>query len=123
MTNEAFLIASYFAVGAATLVVPVLIYLSLRGGMAAVLGLVGHRAFSRLTRALFLPALWIAAVLGFASTPFIPACSSLTYPAVVNNRAYIVRIERQRFAGSLEWVAYGALGWAAVVTMALGRKK
>jgi len=117
MTNEHYLIVSYFLVGLVSLSLGVAAYRVLRHPFAAVAEAVaGSRRAATLRRILAL-SITMAAVLGFLSVSY-RGCG-MSYEEIVKERSYLVQKNREQLEGAGNWIAGTVLAWGAVVAILL----
>ena len=117
MTNENYLIVSYFCAAGGGVVGAVLTALVLRGSLrravAGVLGPVG-RVFRRM-----LPAWLVLMVLfAFTSVSYLD-CHHKTYQDVVNDRAHLEQVTRTQASQMLNYLAVGLLAYTAALAIML----
>ena len=117
MTNENYLIVSYFCAAGGGVVGAVLTALVLRGSLrravAGVLGPVG-RVFRRM-----LPAWLVLMVLfAFTSVSYLD-CHHKTYHNVVKDRAHMEQVTRTQASQMLNYLAVGLLAYSAALAIML----
>lgn len=118
MSNEHYLIVSYFLVGAVSLCLGIAVYRVLRTPFAAIAEAAAGRLRSRvLTRALGV-SMTLAAVLGFLSVSYTEK-SCMSYEAVVKNRDYLVQINRQQLQKTSDGIVEAVFFWCVVVLICL----
>ena len=120
MSNEHYLIVSYFLVGLVSLCLGFAVYRALRTPFAAIAeATVGRLRSKVLTQALGV-CMTLAAVLGFVSVSYIQgSCGSLSYEAVVKNRDYLVQINQRQLQRTGDWIVSAVFFWCVVVLMCL----
>ncbi|MGO9865487.1 MAG: hypothetical protein ACLPLR_17905 [Terriglobales bacterium] len=118
MSNEHYLIVSYFLVGLVSLCLGVAVYRVLRAPFATIAEAVAGRLRSRvLTRALG-AFMTLAAVLGFLSVTYTEkGCRS--YEEVVKDRAYLVQANQHQLQRTGDWIVSAVFVWCAVVLICL----
>jgi ABC-type uncharacterized transport system permease subunit len=122
MSNEHYLIASYFVVGFVSLALGVAAYRVLRQPFAAVAEATAGRRATLLKRTLAL-SLVLAAILGFISVNY-RACGK-SYDDVVKDRDYLQEINRQQLQHASNWIvaALFASAFLVVILLAIRRRK
>ena len=115
MTNEHYLIVSYFLFGLVSLGLGVAAYLALRRPFAAIAEMVaGHVRSALLKRTLAL-SIVMAAVLGFTSVSY-RGCG-MSYEEIVRERSYLEQINRQQLQHAGNWIVYVVLAWGVAVVL------
>ena len=122
MTNEHYLIVSYFVFGLVSLALGVAAYRVLRRPFAAIAEAVAGLRGAMLRRTLAL-SLALAAVLGFVSINY-RGCGK-SYDDIVKDRAYMEQINQLQLQHAGNWIVFAVLAWAflTVVFLAVWRKK
>ncbi|HKV76976.1 MAG TPA: hypothetical protein VJP02_02480 [Candidatus Sulfotelmatobacter sp.] len=118
MTNERYLIASYFAGAALSGGLGAMVYLFLRrpfGGVAD--GASGKRLSSMLKR--LLPwGLLFPALLGFVSVSY-QGCGRTTYEEIIQNRSYLVEKNQEQISSVLLYILLAVVFWNVIVLLIL----
>ena len=118
MSNEHYLIVSYFLVAFVSLGLGIAVYRVLRSPFAAIADAVTGRLRSRvLTRALGV-FMTLAAVLGFLSVSYTEK-GCMSYEAVVKNRDYLVQINQRQLQRTGDWIVSAVFLWCIVVLICL----
>jgi len=117
MSNEHYLIVSYFVVGFASLSLGVAAYRVLRRPFAAIAEAVAGKVRSALLKRTLALSLALAAVLGFLSVNY-KSCG-VSYEDVVKDRSYLVQKNQEQLQGAGNWIAYTVLAWGVVVVIGL----
>ena len=118
MSNEKYLIVSYFAVGAACLGLGFLTFGLLRASFGALTRAAPGGRLGHVLRRLFLLGIVLPAMLGFLSVSF-RSCSKQTYPAIVADRSYLVAKNQEQLKAGLSHIAVALLAWGVIVAMAM----
>src|SRR5271169_5903177 len=118
MTNEHYLIVSYFLFAFVSLGLGIVAYRVLRTPFAAITDSVVGKSSSTLLKRVLHLSITVAAVLGFLSVSYTQH-GCVNYENVVNDRAYLVRLNREQIQSAGEWVVYAVLAWCAVVVICL----
>ena len=118
MSNERYLIVSYFTFALLCLGLGLLVYFILRGPFERVAELIvgnGRRTF--LKRALVL-SMTTAALLGFLGVSYTQqGCTK--YEQVIKERAYLVDRNVEQVQSATSWIVWTLLLWCVVVAIAL----
>lgn len=118
MSNEHYLIVSYFLVGLVSLCLGIAVYRVLRGPFAAIAeGVIGKLRSQVLTRALG-AFMTLAAVLGFLSVSYNER-GCVNYEQVVKNRDLLVRTNQEQLQKTGDWIASAVFLWCIVVLICL----
>ncbi len=114
MSNETYLVVSYFLVGAVSLCLGVAIYRVFRKPFAAIAEAATGRLHSRfLTRALGI-FMTLAAVLGFLSVSYNQK-GCMSYEQVIKNRYFLEQNSREQLQGTANWMVAAIFIWCVVV--------
>ena len=118
MTNEHYLIVSYFVVGLVSLGLGVAVYRVLRRPFAEIAEAVAGRFGSTILKRALAVSMTVAAVIGFLSVSYTQrGCES--YEEVVKDRSYLVQVNQQQLQGASNWVVYAVFAWGVVVVICL----
>jgi hypothetical protein len=117
MTNEHYLIVSYFVVALVSLGLGVAADRALRGPFAVICQAVtGKSRLSTWKRTLTL-SMTMAAALGFLSVSY-RGCGK-SYAEVVKDRSYLVQMNREQLRAASHWIVYAVFAWCLVVVICL----
>jgi hypothetical protein len=117
MTNELYLIVSYFAVAALAMVFAGAVWLYLRRPFGGIAQAVSQGNLSRILKAMFPAGLFLPALLGFVSVNY-RGCGK-SYAEVVKERSYLVHKNQEQISSILLWIVAALLFWDLVVLLAL----
>lgn len=118
MSNEQYLIVSYFLVGVVSLCLGIAMYRVLRNPFAAIAEAATGRLRSRvLTRALGI-SMTLAAVLGFLSVSYNQK-GCVSYEHVIKNRYFLEQNNKEQLQAAANWVVAALLVWCVVVLICL----
>jgi len=124
VTNEQYLIASYFAVGVACITLGLATYALLRRSFAALTTAVPGGKLGRLFRRLFFLGIVLPAAAGFFSVTF-PSCGMPTYKDIIADRSYLVAKNQEQLGTSMSHMCIAFLLWGLIVAVgfvAAGKK-
>jgi len=124
MSNEQYLIASYFVTGALALAIAVMTYLCLRRSFGGIAEAVPNGTVGGILKRLFLPGITFASLAGFLSVSF-RSCEKDTYAKIVADRAYLVAKNHEQVSSSLWHVIAALFVWCVIllVPLAMMRKR
>lgn len=117
MTNEHYLIVSYFGFGLVSLGLGAAAYRVLRRPFAVIADAVAGRLRSTILKRALAVFLTMAAVLGFLSVSY-QGCGK-SYEEIVKERSYLEQVNRQQLQSASEWIVYAVFAWAVVVVICL----
>jgi hypothetical protein len=117
MSNEHYLIVSYFFVGLVSLSLGVAAYRVLRRPFRAIAEAVAGNVRSALLKRTLALSMIMAAVLGFLSVSY-RGCG-MSYQEIVKDRAYLVQKNREQLQGVSNWIVYAIFAWGVVVVICL----
>ena len=113
MTNEQYLVISYFTVGLLSFAFALAIYLLLRHSFIAVTQAVRGK-LSIILRRLFFIGIILPALGGFFSVSF-RSCSKVTYVQIIADRSYLVAKNQEQLSTSLSYVVIALLLWGLII--------
>ena len=113
MTNEQYLVFSYFIVGLLSFGFAVATYLWLRHSFIGVTQAV-HGKLSLILRKLFFIGIILPALVGFFSVSF-RSCSKETYAQIIADRSYLVAKNQEQLSTSLSYIVIALLLWGLII--------
>jgi len=113
MTNEQYLVVSYFTVGLLSLGFALATYLWFRQSFIAVTQAVGGK-LSIILRRLFFIGIIFPALVGFFSVSF-RSCSKTTYGQIIADRSYLVAKNQEQLSTSLSHIVIALLLWGLII--------
>lgn len=116
MTNEQYLIASYFVVGVACVTLGLATYALLRRSFAALTNAVPGGKLGRLFRRLFLLGIVLPAAAGFFSVTF-PSCRMPMYKDIIADRSYLVAKNQEQLGTGMSYICIALLVWGLIVSV------
>ena len=116
MTNEQYLIASYFAGAAASIALGTLVYFYLRGSFGEIAKSAAGKRFPAILKKLFPFGLIFPGLLGFISVSY-SSCNHETYEKIVQNREYLVGRSREQLSSILFFLLIAILVWNLVLVL------
>lgn len=117
MTNDQFLIVSYFAVAVLAIALGAGAWLCLRQPFGGVTEAVSKKELSLVLKRLFPAGLVLPAFLGFVSVSY-EGCN-LNYELVVRTRWYLVRKSQEQISSILLWTVAAVLVWDLILLLLL----
>lgn len=118
MTNEQYLIVSYFIVAVVSAALAFLVYLLLRRSFIGVTETLRKKHLNAPLRRLFPLGLLLPALLGFVSVSY-RSCDRDTYEKIVQSRSYLVAKNQEQIATALLAILIAVLLWNLVVVLIL----
>lgn len=116
MSNEQYLIVSYFTVGAACFGLGLLTYGLLRRSFGALTRTVPGGRLGQILRRLFLLGIILPAVAGFFSVTF-RSCGKASYQSIISDRAYLVAKNQEQLKACLSNISITLLVMAIIVLL------
>ncbi|MGB2677717.1 MAG: hypothetical protein WAN12_11605 [Candidatus Acidiferrum sp.] len=116
MTNEQYLIASYFASAAVSVALGTLVYFYLRRSFDAIAETSSGRRFPDILKKLFPLGLIFPALLGFISVTY-ASCNHETYEKIVQNREYLVEKNQEQLSSIMFSLLIAILVWNLVLVL------
>ena len=117
MTNNRYLIVSYFAVGAMAMAFAGATWLYLRRSFGGITRALSAGNLSQILKVMFPAGLILPAFLGFITVSY-RGCGK-SYEEIVKERSYLVRINQEQISSILLWTAAALLFWDLVILFAL----
>jgi len=121
MSNERYLILSYFCLAVVCLGLGVLVYYILRRPFAAIADALGGSRSALLKRALVL-SLTVASVLGFLGVSYTNK-GCMSYDQVVKERSYLVDRNMEQLQNAAGWIVAAVFVWGVVMVILLSTRK
>ncbi len=113
MTNEQYLVVSYFTVGLLSFAFALATYLLLRHSFMGVTQAVRGK-LSIILRRLFFIGIILPALVGFFSVSF-RSCSKETYVQIIADRSYLVAKNQEQLSTSLSYIVIALLLWGLII--------
>jgi hypothetical protein len=117
MTNDRYLIVSYFAVAAFAIAFAGATWLCLRRPFGGITQALSTGSLSRILRSMFPAGLFLPAFLGFVSVSY-RGCGK-SYEEIVKERSYLIQMNQEQISSILLWIAAALLFWNFVILFAL----
>jgi hypothetical protein len=118
MTNERYLIVSYFICAALSVALGTLVYLFLRRPFANVADTASGRHLTSTLKRLLPFGLLFPALLGFVSVSY-SSCERTTYEEIVQSRRYLVEKNQEQISSTLLSILVAILVWNVVILLIL----
>ncbi|HKM79961.1 MAG TPA: hypothetical protein VJY15_03245 [Candidatus Acidoferrum sp.] len=116
MTNEQYMIASYFASAAVSVALGTLVYFYLRRPFEELAETAPGRSFPAILKKLFPFGLVFPALMGFISVSY-SSCNHETYEKIVQNRQYLVEKNQEQLSKMLLSLIIAILVWNLVLVL------
>jgi len=117
MTNEHYLTVSYFAIALVSLGFGVAAYRVLRRPFTAICETLPGKSHLSTWKRTLAVSLTMAALLGFLSVSY-RYCGK-SYAEIVNDRSYLVQVNRNQIQATAESIVYAVFGWCLVIVIFL----
>jgi hypothetical protein len=117
MSNEQYLIVSYFFVGVLSILIAMAAYAFLRRPLAGLAGTFPNRNLSSVLKKLFPAGLVLPALAGFLSVSY-QSCHE-SYQSIIADRSYLVGKNQQQISAICFFLMLAVLGWGVVVLLSL----
>jgi hypothetical protein len=118
MTNEQYLIASYFVCAASSIALGTLVYFYLRRPFASVVDAASGKRLPSMMKRLLPCGFVFPAMLGFVSVSY-RDCTTTTYSQVVESRGYLIEKNQEQIFSILFYILVAVLFWDLVVFLVL----
>ena len=118
MTNEQYLIASYFVCAALSMALGILVYLFLRRSFGGVADLASGKRLPSILKGLLPCGLLFPTLLGFFSVSY-RGCNRTTYEEIVQSRTYLVEKNQEQISSVLVSILIAVLFWDVVLFLIL----
>jgi|SRR5580704_12106095 hypothetical protein len=122
MTNEHYLVVSYFSVAAISLVIGFAAFFWLRTPLQGIAAALPWKELRELLTRLFPLGIVLPALLGFVSVSY-RGCNLQEYEKIVAERSYLVSKNQQQISASLTHVLWAVFAWAALIAILLAVKR
>jgi hypothetical protein len=116
MTNERYLIASYFAGAALSAGLGTMVYLFLRRPFSGLTDAASGKRLSSMLKRLLPWGLLFPALLGFVSVSY-QGCGRTTYEEIVQNRSYLVEKNQEQISSVLLYILVAVVFWDVIVLL------
>jgi hypothetical protein len=120
MSNEHYLIVSYFFVGGLAIVIAIAVYARLRRPLAGLARAFPNRNLASVLKKLFPAGLVLPALAGFLSVSY-RSCNE-SYESIIEDRSYLVAINQIQLSAICFFLMLAVLGWGIVVLLSLVTK-
>jgi hypothetical protein len=117
MSNEQYLIVSYFSVGALSIVIAMAAYAFLRRPLAGLAGSFHNRNLASVLEKLFPAGLVLPALAAFLSVSY-HGCHA-SYQSIIADRSYLVSKNQEQISAICFSLMLAVLGWGVVVLLSL----
>jgi len=117
MTNDRYLIVSYFAVASLAIAFAGAAWLYLRRSFGGIAQALSKGNLSRILKAMFPAGLFLPAFLGFVSVSY-RGCG-MSYQEIVKERFYLIHKNQEQISSILIWIVAAVLFWDLVILLVL----
>jgi hypothetical protein len=117
MTNDWYLIVSYFAVAALAIAFAGATWLFLRRSFRGIAQALSADNLSRILKAMFPAGLFLPAFLGFVTVNY-SGCGN-SYEDIVKARSYLIQKNQEQISSILLWITAAVLFWDFIILLAL----
>jgi hypothetical protein len=117
MSNEQYLVVSYFSVGALSTVIAMAAYAFLRRPLDGLTRSFANRNLASVLKKLFPAGLVLPALAGFLSVTY-RSCGE-SYSSIIANRTYLVGKNQEQLSAICFFLMVAVLGWGVVVLLSL----
>lgn len=118
MTNERYLIASYFVCAGLSVALGILVYFYLRRPFARVADAARGKRLPSILKRLLPCGLVFPALLGFVSVSY-QSCTRTTYAKIVESREYLIEKNQEQISSVLLSILVAILFWDVVALLIL----
>lgn len=119
MTNEQFLIVSYFLVAGVSLLIGLGTYVWLRAPLRELATTLPWENIRALLKRLFPVGLLFPALLGFISVNY-RGCPAKEYDQIVADRSYMIGKSREQIGASFTHVVWAIAAWCLIIAVLMG---
>jgi hypothetical protein len=121
MSNEQYLIVSYFIVGGLAIVIAIAVCAYLRRPLEGLASAFPNRDLASVLKRLFPAALVLPALVGFLSVSY-RSCQHESYQAIIADRSYLVAKNQEQLSAICFFLMLAVLAWGIVVLLSLVTK-
>jgi len=119
MSNETYLIAAYFVVGAICLGISVAAYLWLRGPMQGIANSLPYQNWGKVIGKGFPLSMVLFVLSACLSVSYYGGCEQKKYNEIVNDRSYITTKNAEQVSAGLYGVIWSVGLWSVILAVAL----
>jgi hypothetical protein len=119
MTNETYLIVSYFVAGLVCLALALIAYLWLRRPVNGIADMLPNRNWGRLLRKCFPFTTILFAFSTFLSVDYYGGCGKKPYKEIIENRSYLVDKNKEQVSQTLAAITLVVFLWGIIVLLGL----
>ena len=123
MSNEHYLIVSYFVVGLVSGLAGFFVYLALKNPLARITEIFPRKQFAGILRILFPIGLILPALTGFLVVRYQVGCNEKPYSKLIADRNYLVYKNQQQLSSSATQIAVALLIWGLIILLGLLRSR
>ena len=118
MSNERYLIVSYFVFAAVCLGLGILVHQILQRPFATIVDAIAGKSRSALLKRALRVTLTCAGVLGFLGYSYNER-GCVSYQQVIQNRESLISANVRQVQGAADWIIFAALAWGVLVVVLL----
>ena len=117
MSNEQYLIVSYFFVGVLSILIAIAVYIFLRSPLGGLASSFPNKNFASVLKKLFPAGLVLPALAGFLSVSY-RTCDE-SYQSIIADRSYLIDKNQQQISATCLFLVLAILAWGVVVLLSL----
>jgi hypothetical protein len=118
MSNEQYLIVSYFLMGGLAIVIAMAVYAYLRRPLAGLASTFPNRNLASILKKLFPAGLVLPALAGFLSVSY-RSCQHESYRSIIADRSYLAGKNQEQLSAICFFLMLAVLAWGIVVLLSL----
>jgi uncharacterized membrane protein len=121
MSNEQYLIVSYFSVGVLSIVIAMVAYAFLHRPLAGLTGAFPNRNLASVLKKLFPAGLVLPALAGFLSVNY-QSCHA-SYQSIIADRSYLIGKNQEQISATCFFLVLAIMAWGVVLLLSLATQR